>query len=86
MNMMEMLQIQREESHLVIDARNAIRKGHHPRYEILTLVKEAPRGTLCEVHVPHQTAPLIVALEELGLNVAVSQVSPDDIRLRVMKI
>ena len=84
--MPELLDIQQETGHLVIDARNAIRTGHHPRYEILKLVQDAPMGTLCEIHVPHRTVPLVGALEELGLNVAVSEVEPFHWRLRVMKL
>jgi len=83
---MDLLQIQRNEGHLVIDARNAIRTGHHPRHEILTLVEEAPSGTLCEVHVPHRTGPLIAALEGLGLKVAASELEPGHWRLRVVKL
>ena len=82
---MDLLQVRQEESHLVIDARDAIRAGRHPRHEILALVKEAPSGTLCEIHVPHRTSPLIAALEELGLRVAVAEVEPFHFRLRMMK-
>ncbi len=85
MSQMELLNIKREDSLLVIDAREAIQKGHHPRYEILNLVEEAPTGTLCEIHVPHRTGPLIGALEGLGLNVAVAEIEPFHYRLRVMK-
>lgn len=84
--MLELLDISRQDSLLVIDARNAIRSGHHPRHQILQLVKDASRGTLCEIHVPHRTGPLISELEGLGLNVAVSEVEPFHWRLRVMKI
>lgn len=86
MDMMDLLQVQKEEARLHIDARDAIRKGYHPRNEILTLVREAPNGTLCEVHVPHRTGPLIAALEGMGLNVATSEVAPGHWRLRVLKI
>lgn len=82
----DLLQIERDDVRLSIDARDAIRKGHHPRHEILGLVDSAPKGTLCEVHVPHRTAPLIAALEGMGLNVAISEVEPGHWRLRVIKI
>ena len=83
--MTDLLEIKKAEALLVIDARNAIRKGHHPRNEIVTLVQEAPNGTLCEIHVPHRTAPLIAALEGLGYPVVVSEVEPFHFRLRLMK-
>jgi len=85
MTMMDLLQIEREEARLIIDARNAIRTGHHPRHEILTLVGDAPSGTVCEVHVPHRTGPLIAALEDMGLNVVASEVKPGHWRLRLVK-
>lgn len=86
MDMMELLEIEREESRLSVDARNAIRKGFHPRHEIIQLVDEAPIGTICEIHVPHRTGPLIAALEGGGRRVAVSQVEPGHWRLRVLKL
>lgn len=86
MEKVERLTVERDGVRLTIDARNAIRNGHHPRFEILKLVDESPRGTLCEIHVPHKTGPLIAALEGLGLNVAVSEVVPGHWRLRTMKL
>ncbi|MCL6442319.1 MAG: amino acid decarboxylase [Alicyclobacillus sp.] len=86
MELVELLKIERDDVRLMIDARDAIRKGFHPRHEISKLVDEAPSGTLCEIHVPHRTGPLIAALEGMGLNVAVSEVEPGHWRLRVMKI
>lgn len=86
MEFVEQLQIERDEMRLTIDARDAIRKGFHPRFEILNLVDRAPTGMLCEVHVPHRTAPLIAALEGLGLHVSASEVEPGHWRLRMMKL
>ncbi|MDQ0191060.1 DUF2249 domain-containing protein [Alicyclobacillus cycloheptanicus] len=86
MELMELLKVERDDVRLTIDARDAIRKGFHPRHEILKLVDEAQSGTLCEIHVPHRTGPLIAALEGMGLNVAVSEVEPGHWRLRVIKI
>ena len=84
--MPELLQIEQVQGLLTIDARQAIRTGHHPRGEILSLVREAPTGTVCEIHVPHRTAPLIAELEGLGLHVAVSELEPGHFRLRALKL
>lgn len=84
--MMDLLQIEREESRLIIDARTAIRAGYHPRNEILLLVGDAPVGTVCEVHVPHRTEPLIAAIEEMGLNVAALEVESGLWQLRMVKL
>ena len=86
MDKLELLTVEHDGVRLSIDARNAIRKVHHPRFEILKLVDESPKGTLCEIHVPHKTGPLIAALEGLGLNIAVAEVEPGHWRLRTMKI
>ncbi len=86
MDAMNVLEIKREESLLSIDACNAIRKGIHPRQEILTLIQEAPSGTLCEVFVPHRTGPLISALESLGMNVAITEIAHGIWRMRMMKM
>ena len=80
-----MMDVTHEDHLLTIDARNMIRQGHHPRQEIVSLIKDAPSGTVCEVHVPHRTGPLISALEDLGMNVAVAQLEPGHFRLRVLK-
>ncbi len=80
-----MMDVTHEDHLLTIDARNTIRQGHHPRQEIVSLIKDAPGGTVCEVHVPHRTGPLIAALEDLGMNVAVAQLEPGHFRLRVLK-
>lgn len=85
MEIMELLQIQKEKGHWVIDARDAVKSGHHPRQAILSLVGEAPNGTLCDIHVPHRTAPLIAALQGLGFNVTANESSPGHWLLRVLK-
>lgn len=84
--MEQLLQVEQDGPRLIIDAREAIRAGRHPRAEILTLVQDAPSGTLCEVHLPHRPEPLIAALQQLGMNVTVSEQSPGNFMLRVLKI
>jgi hypothetical protein len=84
--MMELLQVHREKSLISIDARDAIRKGHHPRQEILKLVEEAEAPVLCEIHVPHKTGPLVAALEAMGLNVTTAELERGHFRLRALKL
>ena len=43
----------------VMDIRERIAKGEHPRREIINFVKAAPIGTLFEIHLPHRGEPLI---------------------------
>ncbi len=72
-------------NHILIDVREIIRKGMHPRGEILQVVRDAPKGSVIEIHVPHRTQPLIAAMENLGLKVAVTEVEPGDIRILTAK-
>lgn len=83
--MEQLLKVSHDGPHLIIDAREAIRQGRHPRAEILTMVQEAPAGTICEMHLPHRPEPLIGALQQIGFNVTVSQPEPGDFVLRVLK-
>lgn len=80
------IRVEKDGPLLTIDARAAIRSGQHPRQEILRLVDEAPVGTVCEIHVPHRTGPLIAALQDRGMNVAVAEVEPGHWRLRVVRL
>jgi uncharacterized protein (DUF2249 family) len=73
-------------NHILIDVRDIIRKGMHPRGEILKVVREAAKGSVIEIHVPHRTKPLIQAMEDMGLNVSVTEVEPGDFRLLTAKL
>ncbi len=84
--MVDLLEVHKEKSLISIDARDAIRKGYHPRQEILKLVEEAQAPVLCEIHVPHKTGPLVAALEAMGLNVTIAQVDVGHFRLRALKL
>lgn len=80
-----MLNIQREGSKAIIDARELIKQGIHPRNEIIKFIKEAEIGTIIEVHLPLPGQPLVAALEQLGLNVVVNEIEPEHYRLLILK-
>ncbi|HET7627168.1 MAG TPA: amino acid decarboxylase [Bacillales bacterium] len=81
-----MIHVQREGDRAVIDVRELVKKGHHPKGEIFQYVKEAPVGTLLEIHVPHRAQPLVSGLSALGLNVIVKELSMDHFLLRTVKL
>lgn len=66
-----LLNIQMDGNRSIIDVREAIKGGAHPRFEIVDYVKQAPINTIVEVHVPRYAKPLIKDLEKLGLVVEV---------------
>jgi hypothetical protein len=70
----------------VMDIRERIVKGEHPRREILNFVKAAPVGTIFEIHLPHRGEPLIGSLQSLGMNVIVNELEPMHFRLMAIKL
>lgn len=70
----------------VMDIRERIAKGEHPRREILNFVKAAPVGTIFEIHLPHRGEPLIGSLQSFGLNVIVNELEPMHYRLMAIKL
>ena len=70
----------------VMDIRERIAKGEHPRREIMNFVREAPIGTIFEIHLPHRGEPLIASLQSLGMNVIVNEVEPMHFRLMAIKL
>ncbi|MBI0578883.1 amino acid decarboxylase [Neobacillus cucumis] len=75
-----------EDKRAVMDVRERILKGEHPRREILNFVKEAPVGTIFEIHLPHRAEPLIANLQGLGMNVIVNELEPMHFRLMAVKL
>jgi hypothetical protein len=70
----------------VMDIRERIAKGEHPRREILNFVKAAPVGTIFEIHLPHRGEPLIGSLQSLGMNVIVNEIESMHFRLMAIKL
>ena len=70
----------------VMDIRERIAKGEHPRREILNFVKAAPVGTIFEIHLPHRGEPLIASLQSFGMNVIVNEMETMHFRLMAIKL
>ncbi|WP_066069482.1 amino acid decarboxylase [Neobacillus soli] len=70
----------------IMDIRERIAKGEHPRREILNFVKAAPIGTIFEIHLPHRGESLIGSLQSLGMNVIVNEIEPMHFRLMAVKL
>ncbi|MBL4953659.1 DUF2249 domain-containing protein [Neobacillus sp. OS1-32] len=77
---------QMDGNRMIIDVRERIARGEHPRREILNAVKAAPLGTIFEIHLPHRAEPLIATLQSLGLNVVVNELEPMHFRLMAAKL
>ena len=81
-----MQNFQIEDKKAVIDVRERIAKGEHPRREILNFIKAAPVGTIIEIHLPHRGEPLIASLQSLGMNVIVNELELMHFRLMTVKL
>jgi hypothetical protein len=79
------LPVKFEGSRAIIDARDLIKQGIHPRGQIIEFIKEAEVGTIIEVHLPLPGQPLVAAVEQLGLNVVVNEIAPEHFRLLILK-
>jgi hypothetical protein len=84
MKMMSSFQIEGQRA--VIDIRERVLKGEHPRREILNFVKTAPVGTIFEIHLPHRGEPLVATFQSLGMNAIVNEVEPEHFRLMAIKM
>jgi hypothetical protein len=81
-----MSSFQIENQRAVIDIRERVLKGEHPRREIIDFVKSAPVGTLFDIHLPHRGEPLIATFQSLGMNAIVNEIEPTHFRLMAIKL
>lgn len=80
-----MLPVQMDGQRAIIDLREAILEGQHPRFEVFEYVKKAEVGTIFEIHTPRIPKPLIKGLEDFGLHVIVDKIDTDHIRVVTVK-
>lgn len=81
-----MLDVKLEGSKAIIDVREKILKGEHPRNEILDYVTKSPAGTIFEIHLPLRAQPLINALSALGMNAIINELGPQHFRIMAVKL
>ena len=81
-----MSSFQLEGQKAVIDIRERVLKGEHPRREILNYVREASVGTIFEIHLPHRGEPLVATFQSLGMNAIVNEIEPGHFRLMAIKL
>ena len=81
-----MSSFQMEGQKAVIDIRERVLKGEHPRREILNFVREASVGTIFEIHLPHRGEPLVATFQSLGMNAIVNEIEPGHFRLMAIKL
>lgn len=80
-----MLNVQIEGNTAIIDVREKIQNGEHPRNEILDYVKKAPTGTVFEIHLPLRAEPLVTVLTTLGMTAIINELAPEHYRIMAVK-
>lgn len=81
-----MLEMKQDGVRMVIDIRELVKKGMHPKREILETIQTAEKGTIFEIHLPHAAQPLVAAIESLGQDCVVNQLGPGHFRLLTLKM
>lgn len=81
-----MLDVKIDGQRAIIDVRERVKKGEHPKNEIFEYVKQAPVGTIFEIHMPHKGEPLIAGLSNFGMNVIANEIEPGHFRLMTVKL
>lgn len=76
-----MLDVQHQGNVAVIDLRERILSGQHPKQEVVEYVKNAKKGTIIELHLPHPAKPLALALEGIGYPSVMHRLGPEHYRL-----
>ena len=81
-----MLDINYKDDVAILDLRESILRGEHPKQEIMQFVTDAKQGTVIEIHLPHRAEPLVAALESLGISSIINQLDDNHFRLMCVKM
>jgi len=81
-----MLDYQIDGKRFIIDIRERLAKGEHPRRDILNVVKASPLGTIFEIHLPHRPDSLAATFQSLGMNSIITELEPMHFRLMAVKL
>ena len=81
-----MLDVKTEGNRAIMDLRESIKGGAHPRFAVFEYVKAAPVGTVFEIHVPRRPIPLIKGLEDLGMKVVIDTIAEGHVRVVTAKL
>ena len=81
-----MLQVEYRGNIAVVDVRERINRGEHPKQEIVGFVNDAKPGTIIELHLPHRADPLVQALKSVGISAIMNEMGPSHYRVMCVKI
>ncbi|WP_410512491.1 amino acid decarboxylase [Paenibacillus sp. BR2-3] len=70
----------------IIDLRDRISRGEHPRQEILQFVSQAETGTVIEIHLPQRAERLVAELESIGISSVTNPLGDNHFRLMCVRM
>jgi hypothetical protein len=65
----------------IIDVREKVLRGEHPKNEVLEYVQKAKEITRFEIHLPLKGEPLVALLQSVGLNAYIEELGPEHFRI-----
>lgn len=80
-----MLEVVREENRVIVDVREKILNGEHPRAQVMAVAEEIQKGEVFEIHAPFVLPPLIGLLQSQGFSVMTDESVKDDIKILAWK-
>ena len=81
-----MLDVKMEGNKAIIDVRENVRRGEHPKNLVLDFVQNAPGGTSFEIHLPLRGEPMVHLLQSEGLTAYIEELGPEHFRIVAEKL
>lgn len=69
----------------IIDVREMVKNGEHPKDAILNHLEHATEGSKTEIHVPHAAQPLVQLISAAGFDVTTEHISEEHYCLHAVK-
>lgn len=80
-----MLDVKIEGNKAIIDVRENVLRGEHPRDEVLDYVQKAAEGMTFEIHLPLRGEPMVNLFKSKGMNAYIEELGPEHFRIIVEK-
>ncbi len=81
-----MLDVKMEGNKAIIDVREKVLRGEHPKDEVLDYVQKASEKTSFEIHLPLRGEPMVQLLKSIGMSAYIEEIGPEHFRIIAEKI
>jgi hypothetical protein len=77
--------VKKENETTIIDVREMVKNGVHPKDELINFFEQASKGSKTEVHVPHAAQPLVKLITSKGIDVTTEHIGEEHYCLYAVK-